>query len=76
MTFIIPGGMPWIFKEQVNTTERNICMAVLLGVVLSIAKNIILLGINVRDVLGVLSVLILALIAGSGAGHQLELLSG
>ncbi|HHX22966.1 MAG: stage II sporulation protein E [Tepidanaerobacteraceae bacterium] len=76
MTFIIPGGMPWIFKEQVNTTERNICMAVLLGVVLSIAKNIILLGINVRDVLGVLSVLILALIAGPGAGASAGIIIG
>jgi hypothetical protein len=66
MTFIIAGGMPWIFKEQVHTTERNICMAVLWRV-LSIAKNIILLGINVRDVLGVFSVLSLALVAGPGA---------
>lgn len=29
MTFMISGGMPWIFNEQVQPIERNICMAML-----------------------------------------------
>ena len=37
-----------IFKEPIQATERNICMAVLAGVILSIARNILWLGINVR----------------------------
>ncbi len=76
MTFIIPGGMPWIFKEPIQATERNICMAVLAGVILSIARNIVWLGINVRDVLGVFSVLSLALVDGPGAGAATGIIIG
>lgn len=76
MTFIIPGGMPWLFKESVQPTERNICMAVLAGVILSIARNFVWLGVNVRDVLGVFAVLLLALIDGAGAGAATGIIIG
>lgn len=76
MTFVIPGGMPWIFKEPIQTTERNICMAVIAGVILSIARNFIWLGINVRDVLGAFAVLSLALVDGPGAGAATGIIIG
>ncbi len=76
MTFIIAGGMPWIFKEPIQAAERNICMAVLAGVILSIARNFIWLGMNVRDVLGVFSVLSLALVDGPGAGAATGIIIG
>ncbi|NLZ54386.1 MAG: stage II sporulation protein E, partial [Thermoanaerobacteraceae bacterium] len=76
MTFIIPGGMPWLFKEPIQPTERNICMAVLAGVLLSIARNFVWLGVNVRDVFGVFAVLLLALIDGSGAGAAAGIIIG
>lgn len=76
MTYIIPGGMPWLFKEPIQPTERNICMAVLAGVILSIARNFALFGTNVRDVLGVFAVLLLALIDGPGAGAATGIIIG
>lgn len=76
MTFIIPGGMPWLFKEPIQSTERNICMAVLAGVILSIARNFVWLGVNVRDVIGVFAVLLFALIDGAGAGAAAGIIVG
>jgi len=76
MTYIIPGGIPWLFKEPIQPTERNICMAVLAGVILSIARNFVWLGVNVRDVLGVFAVLLLALIDGPGAGAATGIIIG
>jgi stage II sporulation protein E len=76
MTFIIAGGMPWIFKEPIQAAERNICMAVLAGVILSIARNFICLGMNVRDVLGVFFVLSMALVDGPGAGAATGIIIG
>ena len=76
MTFIIPGGMPWLFKEPIQPTERNICMAVIAGVILSIARKFVWLGVNVRDVLGVFAVLLLALLDGPGAGAATGIIVG
>lgn len=76
LTYIIPGGIPWLFKEPIQPTERNICMAVLAGVILSIARNFVWLGVNVRDVLGVFAVLLLALIDGPGAGAATGIIIG
>ncbi|WP_213974400.1 stage II sporulation protein E [Tepidanaerobacter acetatoxydans] len=76
MTFMISGGMPWIFNEQVQPIERNICMVILLGVVLSIARNFVFLNMNVRDIIGVFLVLLLALVNGSGAGAAAGIIVG
>lgn len=76
MTFIIPGGMPWLFKEPIQPTERNICMAVIAGVILSIARKIVWLGVNLRDVLGVFAVLLMALVDGPGAGAATGIIIG
>jgi len=76
MTFIIPGGMPWLFREPIQPTERNICMAVIVGVILSIARKIVWLGVNLRDVLGIFAVLLLALIDGPGAGAATGIIVG
>ena len=76
MTFIIPGGLPWIFKKPILTMEKNICMAVLTGVILSISRNFALFGVNIRDVLGVFAVLCMALIDGPGVGAATGIIIG
>lgn len=76
MAFILIGGMPWVFKMPSQGTEKNICLAILTGVVLSIAKKYVIFGISVRDVLGVFSVLMMALVNGPGAGASTGVIIG
>jgi len=76
MPFILIGGMPWLFKIPSQSAERNICIALLTGVMLSIAKSFTIFGINIRDICGVLGVIIMAFINGPGAGAATGIIIG
>ena len=68
--------MPWIFKAQIQTAERNICIAVLAGIILSIARNYIFFGMNIKDILGIFYVLTMSLLDGPGAGAATGIIMG
>lgn len=74
--FIIPGGLSFFFKIPVREEEKNICLAILAGVGLSIAGNLQFFSINIKNVAGVLSVLIMALVGGPGAGAATGIIIG
>lgn len=75
VTFIIPGAIPWVFTQPYYKTERYICFAILSGVILSIA-NIQIVRINIRDVLGIFLVILMALVEGPGAGAVSGIITG
>ncbi|WP_422447748.1 stage II sporulation protein E [Thermoanaerobacterium sp. DL9XJH110] len=76
MIFIIPGGLHWVFRVPVGEAEKNICLAVLAGVLLPMAQGLEFSGVNLKDVLGVLAVLVMALINGAGAGAAAGIIIG
>lgn len=75
-TFIIPGGLSWFFKIPVREAEKSICLAILAGVGLSIARNFEIYNINVKTVASVIAVLVMALIGGPGAGTTTGIIIG
>lgn len=76
VTFIIPGGIPWIFTQPYYKTERYICFAILSNAVLSITYNLQFAEINMRDILGTFFVLLMALVEGPGAGAVAGIITG
>ncbi len=70
MTFIIPVGLPWVFRGSghLGRAEKCVCMSILTGVILSIAASLQIFEINARDVLAIIAVLLMAGSAGPGAG--------
>ncbi len=70
VTFIIPVGLPWVFRGsgRLGRAEKCVCISILAGVVLSIAASLQIFEINARDVLGTMAVLLMAGSAGPGAG--------
>lgn len=76
LVYIIPAGLPWVFKISVGEAERNICMAIVVGVVMSITGGIELFGISLRNILGVLAVQMAAFLGGAGAGASAGIIIG
>lgn len=76
VTFIIPAGLSGVFKVRVREVEKSICLAVLAGVVLSVAQGIKFYGIEVKQVLSVLAVLVMAMVGGPGAGATSGIIIG
>ena len=76
VTFIIPGGLSWFFKVPVQEAEKSVCLAILAGVGLSIVGNFKIYGINIKNIISVLGVLIMALTGGPGAGATTGIIIG
>lgn len=76
MAYIIPCGLPWLFKQHTQRAERNVCFIILAGVFLSIVNSFELYGINIRDVLGIFAILMMAYINGAGAGAAAGIIIG
>jgi stage II sporulation protein E len=70
MMFIIPVGLPQIFKgaKDFGGAEKCICVSILAGVILSLTSGLQISLINLKDILGVLAVLVMASSVGPGAG--------
>ena len=75
-TYIIPGGMPWVFKDVSTQAEKTICIAILVGAILSIIRGIAVFGINIGEVVGTIVVLIAALLGGPGVGAASGIIMG
>jgi len=76
MLYIIPAGLSWIFKVSVGEAERNICLAVVTGVVLSITAGIQFYGISLKNILSVLAVQLAAFAGGAGSGASAGIIIG
>lgn len=74
--FILPGGLPWIYRAGTKNAEKSIGFAVMAGVLMPAAAGIWIMGINIREVLSVFGVMIMALIEGPGAGASTGLIFG
>lgn len=76
MVFIIPCGMFWLFPKTNYVTDRNLCFALLAGSILYVTRGIEVLGVNIRDILSTILVLLMALFEGAGAGAIAGIITG
>lgn len=76
VTFIIPSGLSWFFKIPVQEAEKSVCLAILTGVGLSILGDFEIYDINIKNIISVLIVLMMALIGGPGAGATTGIIVG
>ncbi|MCG0275789.1 MAG: stage II sporulation protein E [Thermosediminibacteraceae bacterium] len=68
MTYIIPFGLPGVFKTRTTKIEKSLCIMLIAGAILRFVGNWEPFGISLKEALCTLIVLVAAFAEGSGAG--------
>ncbi|ADL08813.1 protein serine/threonine phosphatase [Thermosediminibacter oceani DSM 16646] len=68
MTYIIPFGLPGVFKTRTTRIERSLCLILMTGAILRFVGLWEPYGTGIKEFLSVLVILVAAFATGSGAG--------
>ncbi|TYP58732.1 stage II sporulation protein E [Thermosediminibacter litoriperuensis] len=68
MTYIIPFGLPGVFRTRTTRIEKSLCLILITGAILRFAGLWEPYGLSIKEALSVLVILVAAFATGSGAG--------